>query len=43
MKNDPLLSLLLEIHRTVDLLCEDLQPDRPDLAQAIREHAACIP
>jgi hypothetical protein len=43
MKNDPLLHLLLEIHRNVDLLCEDLQTDRPDLAEAIREHAAWIP
>jgi hypothetical protein len=43
MKNDPLLNLLLEIHRTVDLLCEDLQTDRPDLAEAIRDHAAWIP
>jgi hypothetical protein len=43
MKNDPLLSLLLEIHRNVDLLCEDLQTDRPDLAKAIRDHAAWIP
>lgn len=43
MKNDPLLNLLLEIHHNVDLLCEDLQTDRPDLATAIREHAAWIP
>jgi hypothetical protein len=43
MSNDPLLNLLLEIHHNVDLLCEDLQTDRPDLATAIREHAAWIP
>jgi hypothetical protein len=43
MQNDPLLDLLLEIHRNVDLLCEDLQRDRPDLAESIREHAAWIP
>ena len=43
MQNDPLLNLLLEIHHNVDLLCEDLQTDRPDLATAIREHAAWIP
>ena len=43
MRNDPLLDLLLEIHRNVDLLCEDLQSDRPDLAESIREHAAWIP
>ncbi len=43
MRNDPLLDLLLEIHRSVDLLCEDLQSDRPDLADSIREHAAWIP
>jgi len=43
MKTDPLIGLLLEIHRNVDLLCEDLQTDRPDLADAIREHAAWIP
>jgi len=43
MQTDPLIGLLLEIHRNVDLLCEDLQTDRPDLADAIREHAAWIP
>ncbi len=43
MKNDPLINLLLEIHHNVDLLCEDLQEDRPDLAAAIRDHAAWIP
>lgn len=43
MRNDPLVKLLLEIHRNVDLLCEDLQEDRPDLADSIREHAAWIP
>ena len=43
MKKDPLLNLLLEIHQNVELLCEDLQTDRPDLAVAIREHAAWIP
>jgi hypothetical protein len=43
MKNDPLLNLLLEIHQNVELLCEDLQSDRPDLATAIRDHAAWIP
>ncbi len=43
MRNDPLVHLLLEIHRSVDLLCEDLQDDRPDLAQSIRDHASWIP
>ncbi len=43
MQTDPLLDLLLEIHHNVDLLCEDLQRDRPDLAEAIRDHAAWIP
>jgi hypothetical protein len=43
MTKDPLVDLLLEIHRNVDLLCEDLQTDRPDLAAAIRDHAAWIP
>jgi hypothetical protein len=43
MQTDPLIDLLLEIHQNVDLLCEDLQHDRPDLATAIREHAAWIP
>jgi hypothetical protein len=43
MKTDPLIDLLLEIHQNVDLLCDDLQSDRPDLATAIREHAAWIP
>ena len=43
MRNDPLVKLLIEIHQNVDLLCEDLEPDRPDLAAAIRDHAAWIP
>ena len=43
MRNDPLVQLLIEIHRHVDLLCEDLEQDRPDLADAIRTHAAWIP
>jgi hypothetical protein len=43
MRNDPLVKLLIEIHQNVDLLCEDLEHDRPDLANAIREHAAWIP
>jgi hypothetical protein len=43
MRNDPLVNLLIEIHQNVDLLCEDLQHDRPDLADAIRDHAAWIP
>ncbi|MCU1279505.1 MAG: hypothetical protein JWM53_3051 [bacterium] len=43
MQNDPLIKLLIEIHHNVDLLCEDLQTDRPDLATAIRDHAAWIP
>lgn len=43
MRNDPLIKLLIEIHQNVDLLCEDLEQDRPDLATAIREHAAWIP
>ena len=43
MRNDPLVQLLIEIHQNVDLLCEDLEQDRPDLADAIRTHAAWIP
>ena len=43
MRNDPLVDLLTEIHRNVDRVCEDLQRDRPDLAQALRDHAAWIP
>ena len=43
MSQDPLVKLLLEIHHSVELLCEDLQLDRPDLAAAIRDHAAWIP
>jgi hypothetical protein len=43
MRHDPLLDLLTEIHRNVDRVCEDLEPDRPDLAEAIRDHAAWIP
>jgi hypothetical protein len=43
MHNDPLIDLLTEIHHNVDRVCEDLQRDRPDLATALREHAAWIP
>ncbi len=43
MAKDPLIDLLNEIHRSVDALCADLQPDRPDLARAIRVHSAWIP
>jgi hypothetical protein len=43
MRKDPLLDLLTEIHRNVDRVCEDLQRDRPDLADALRQHAAWIP
>ncbi len=43
MRKDPLIDLLTEIHRNVDRVCEDLEPDRPDLAQALRQHAAWIP
>jgi hypothetical protein len=43
MHNDPLVDLLTEIHRNVDRVCEDLQRDRPDLAEALRDHAAWIP
>lgn len=43
MRNDPLVRLLTEIHHNVDRVCEDLQRDRPDLAEALRQHAAWIP
>jgi hypothetical protein len=43
MCNDPLIELLTEIHRNVDRVCDDLQGDRPDLADALRDHAAWIP
>ena len=43
MRKDPLVDLLTEIHRNVDRVCEDLEPDRPDLAEALRQHAAWIP
>jgi hypothetical protein len=43
MQNDPLIQLLTEIHHNVERVCEDLQRDRPDLAQALRENAAWIP
>jgi hypothetical protein len=43
MRNDPLIELLTEIHRNVDRVCEDLQRDRPDLAESLRQHAAWIP
>ncbi len=43
MAKDPLIDLLQEIQRSVDLVCADLQPDRPDLAEAIRVHLAWIP
>ncbi len=43
MRKDPLIDLLMEIHRNVERLCEELQNDRPDLARAIRVHSAWIP
>jgi len=43
MRNDPLHQLLVQIHRNVDRVCEDLQTDRPDLAASVRQHASWIP
>jgi hypothetical protein len=35
--------LLDDIHRSIDRLAENLTPDRPDLAAALRKEAALIP
>jgi hypothetical protein len=43
MLDNSLVRLLVEIHRNVDRVCEDLQTDRPDLAASVRQHAAWIP
>jgi hypothetical protein len=43
MKKDPLADLLKEIQRSVDLVCAELEPDRPDLVDALRFHTAWIP
>jgi hypothetical protein len=43
MDKDPLTDLLKEVQCSVDQLCEVLQPDRPDLVDAIRVHSSWIP
>jgi hypothetical protein len=35
--------LLDDIHRSIDRLAENLTPDRPDLAAALRKEASLIP
>lgn len=35
--------LLTELHASLDRLAEDLQPDRPELAAALRRQTAWIP
>ena len=35
--------LLTDIHHSLDRVCEDLERDRPDLAQALRTHSSWIP
>jgi hypothetical protein len=43
MLDNPIVRLLAHIHHNVDRLCEELEPDRPDLAQSVRAQADWIP
>jgi hypothetical protein len=43
MLNQAFVQLLTDIHHSLDRVCEDLERDRPDLAQAMRSHSAWIP
>jgi hypothetical protein len=37
------INLLTDLHHSIDLVAEDLQRDRPDLANALRVQSAWIP
>jgi hypothetical protein len=43
MRNRVLVDLLTELHRSIDRVAEDLAPDRPELARALRKQSARIP
>lgn len=43
MRAQTFVDLLIDLHRSLDRVAEDLQPDRPDLAAALRRQSAWIP
>ena len=43
MPKTAFVQLLTEIHRSLDRLVEDLSPDKPELAAALRRKSAWIP
>jgi hypothetical protein len=43
MTNHAFVKLLIDIHKSLDRVCEDLERDRPELASALRIHASWIP
>lgn len=43
MRNRVLVNLLTELHRSIDRVAEELTPDRPDLASALRKQSARFP
>jgi hypothetical protein len=43
MLEQPFIQLLTHIHHSIDRVCEDLERDRPDLAESLRVHASWIP
>jgi hypothetical protein len=43
MHNQAFVKLLVDIHHSLDRVCDDLERDRPDLVQALRTHASWIP
>jgi hypothetical protein len=43
MLKQSFVKLLTDIHRSLDRVCEDLERDRPELAQALRSDSAWIP
>ncbi len=43
MTNHTFVKLLIAIHNSLDRVCEDLERDRPELANALRMHASWIP
>jgi hypothetical protein len=43
MTHQAFVDLLTDLHRSIDRVAEDLAPDRPSLAAALRKRAAYLP
>jgi hypothetical protein len=43
MRAQTFVDLLTDLHRSLDRVADDLTPDRPDLAAALRRQSAWIP